>query len=79
MFHFHKYEKINKKIYIPQEILLGDKKYEIYDLYKCKNCGKILYKLVYRHYTYKVYESIKFEQKLRDLDVQSNMDYLLNS
>lgn len=76
---FHKYEKINKKVYTTKKISFYTEEYDIYDLYKCKKCGKIEYNLICTHDTYTINQSIDFERKLKDLDIQNNMDYILSN
>jgi len=78
MFHFHKYEKLNKKVYTKDEALFGDKLYKIFNLSKCRKCDKLQYNLVCRHFTNDKFESMDYERKLRNLKIESNMDYLLS-
>lgn len=81
MFHFHKYKKLNKKVFSSyQESLAWESKdYTIYDLYSCTKCKKVVYSEIYTHHTYSYKQSIDFEEKLLDLNIESNMDYMLKN
>jgi len=80
MIHFHKYKKVEQKIYNSKEGYMPNTYYyTVYAIYKCEKCDKLKYKEIVNKLTYSFLESMKYKEYLKELGVISYTEYIIKN